>query len=55
MPGELALALLVLRILAENPDHPLAADDLALVTHAFDRRSHLHDTLSPILIIQVDR
>src|ERR1700741_4330141 len=47
----LSLPLLVLLIRADHPHHAAAADDLALVTHPFDRRSDLHiflqETSSP--------
>src|SRR5919199_1233512 len=38
-----ALALLVTRVLADDEHAPVAADDLALLTHRLDRRSYLHD------------
>src|SRR3954470_22704033 len=41
-----ALPLLVLLVRADHAHHAAAADHLALVTNPFDRRSHLHDTLS---------
>src|SRR6478735_1942120 len=41
-----ALPLLVLLVRADHAHHTAAADHLALVTNPFDRRSHLHDTLS---------
>src|SRR5215471_14147811 len=40
--GPLALALLVLRDLADHPQHPVAADELALFAARLDRRSYLH-------------
>jgi hypothetical protein len=39
----LALTLLVTRIRADHEHPPVAADDLALLAHRFDRRSYLHD------------
>src|SRR6188508_289560 len=38
----LPLALLVSRVLADDEDPPVAADDLALLAHRLDRRSYLH-------------
>src|SRR5579862_6921285 len=38
----LSLPLLVLLIGTDHPHHAVAADDLALVTNPFDRRSYLH-------------
>src|SRR4051794_27345746 len=37
----LALPLLVARVLADDQDRPVAADDLALLAHRLDRRSYL--------------
>src|SRR3970040_2240717 len=37
-----ALALLVARILADHPHHPLAADDLAVAADSLDRCQHFH-------------
>src|SRR5882762_9073658 len=42
----LALALFVLRILANHPYHSVARDDLALVTHFLDRCSYFHNSVS---------
>src|SRR4051812_12139457 len=39
----LALPQLVPRVLADHEHPPVAADDLALLTHRLDRRSYLHD------------
>src|SRR5215218_1282245 len=39
---QLPLALLVSRVLADDEDPPVAADDLALLAHRLDRRSYLH-------------
>src|SRR3954449_4310980 len=39
----LALLLLVTRVLADDEDPPVSADDLALLAHRLDRRSYLHD------------
>src|SRR5262245_66251583 len=39
---DLALPLLVSRVLADDKDPPVAADDLALLAHRLDRRSYLH-------------
>src|SRR5579862_9447019 len=41
----LALPLLVARVLANHQHVSVAADDLALLAHRFDRRSYLHDPL----------
>src|SRR3954452_12609284 len=38
----LALPLLVSGVLADHQHPPVAADDLALLTHRLDRRSYLH-------------
>src|SRR3954447_16717343 len=38
----LPLPLLVSRVLADHEHPPVAADDLALLAHRFDRRSYLH-------------
>src|SRR5918994_6424812 len=38
----LPLPLLVSRVLADDEDPSVAADDLALLTHRLDRRSYLH-------------
>src|SRR6059058_3343730 len=38
----LALPLLVPGVLADDQHAPVAADDLALLTHRLDRRSYLH-------------
>ena len=43
----LALLLLVLRVLADNHNLALTADDLALLTDRLYRRSYLHDILPP--------
>ena len=43
----LSLPLLVLLVRADHPDHPTAADDLALVADLFDRRSDFHGRLEP--------
>src|SRR5919202_4545793 len=37
-----ALPLLVARVRADHEHPPVAADDLALLTHRLDRRSYLH-------------
>src|SRR5215218_2336704 len=37
----LALPLLVARVLADDEDRPMAADDLALLAHRLHRRSYL--------------
>src|ERR1017187_3969390 len=39
----LALTLLVALVLADDQNHPVAADDLALLAHRLYRRSYLHD------------
>src|SRR5258706_9508450 len=44
-PG-LALALFVLRILANHPHHSVARDDLALVTHFLNRCAYFHNSVS---------
>src|ERR1700733_14772684 len=45
--GDLALPLLVTWVGADHENPPVAADDLALFAHRFDRRSYLHgDSLS---------
>src|SRR6185369_2028854 len=41
--ASLTLPLLVTRVLADDEDPPVAADDLALLAHRLDRRSYLHD------------
>src|SRR3954464_7472662 len=38
----LPLSLLVSRVLADDENPPVAADDLALLAHRLDRRSYLH-------------
>src|SRR5688500_3835726 len=38
----LPLSLLVSRVLADDEDPSVAADDLALLAHRLDRRSYLH-------------
>src|SRR5688572_15224903 len=38
----LPLSLLVSRVLADDEDPPVTADDLALLAHRLDRRSYLH-------------
>src|SRR5664279_6619880 len=38
----LTLALLVLRVLADHPNHPTAVDDFALVTNLLNRCPNLH-------------
>ena len=43
----LALLLLVLRVLADNHNLALAADDLALLADRLYRRSYIHDILPP--------
>src|SRR3954471_13006225 len=50
MLDPLALPLLVPRVLADHEHPPVAADDLALLTHRLHRRSYLHDPFR--LIIQ---
>src|SRR5271163_2609645 len=40
---DLALPLLVALVLANDQHRAMAADDLALLAHRFDRRSYLHD------------
>jgi hypothetical protein len=47
----LALALLMTRILTDNAHDALAANDLALFTHFFDRWSDLHD--ASLLLVTV--
>ena len=42
----LALLLLVLRVLADDHDAALALDDLALLAHGLNGRSHFHDVAS---------
>jgi hypothetical protein len=42
----LFLPLLVLRVRADHPNRPFAADDLAVLTDAFDARSYLHDRIT---------
>src|SRR3990170_6451593 len=42
------LALLVLRVAANHPNHPAPVDDLALIANLFDRRAYLH-LYSPFL------
>ena len=37
----------MLRVTADHPHHPLAVDDLALVTNLFDRRPDFHRTALP--------
>src|SRR3954447_19923193 len=41
--ASLTLPLLVSRVLADDEDPPVAADDLALFAHRLHRRSYLHD------------
>src|SRR6266545_887527 len=41
-PGLLALALLMFRVFADDPHHPVAVDHLALVANLFDRSPYLH-------------
>src|SRR5688500_17010296 len=43
---DLALALLVARVLADHHDAAVPADDLALLTHLLDAGSNLHDCFS---------
>lgn len=38
----LTLTLLMLGILADNPDHALTTNDLAVITDPFDRCSDFH-------------
>src|SRR3954471_24924028 len=40
--ASLTLPLLVSRVLADDEDPPVAADDLALLAHRLHRRSYLH-------------
>ena len=40
-----ALPLLVTGVLADDPHHAVAADQLALLAHLLDRRSDLHRAL----------
>src|SRR4051812_17666782 len=40
--SSLPLSLLVSRVLADDENPPVAADDLALLAHRLDRRSYLH-------------
>lgn len=47
----LALLLLMLRVLADNHDLALAADDLALLADRLNRWSYLHDILPPSKIL----
>jgi hypothetical protein len=52
--GALALSLLVTGVGADHEHPSVAADDLALLTHWFDRRSYLHaDSLSDFADISV--
>src|SRR3712207_388927 len=43
-PLPLSLPLLVPRVLADDPDHAVAADHLALLAARFNRRLNFHDT-----------
>src|SRR5215831_13911144 len=45
-----ALPLLVARVVADDAHGTVPADHLALVAHLLDRRSNLHDSLSPSLL-----
>jgi hypothetical protein len=40
--GSSTLSLLVLRVLTDDPDDPLPADDLALAAYALHRCSNFH-------------
>src|SRR5205814_4360665 len=46
----LTLPLLVARVLADDPDRAMPADDLALVAHLLDRMPNLHNSLSSSLL-----
>src|SRR6476646_12072369 len=45
MRAILSLPLLMFRIHADDPDHALAVDHLALVTNLFYRCAYLHDSI----------
>jgi hypothetical protein len=47
---QLALALLVLCVFADHPDHTVARDDLALDANLFDRCSDFHNCYDPSFI-----
>src|SRR5271163_1143156 len=49
---DLALPLLVALVLANDQHRAMAADDLALLAHRFDRRSYLHD---PFRMVRASR
>ena len=42
----LALALLVLGVVADDHDLPLALDDFALLTHLLNRRTYFHSIIT---------
>ena len=42
----LALALLVLGVLTDDHDLPLALDDFALLTHLLNRRTYFHSIIT---------
>ena len=45
-PLYLALALLMLGVLTDDHDLPLALDDLALLTHLLNRRTYFHSIIT---------
>src|SRR5215217_2620759 len=46
----LPLSLLVSRVLADDEDPPVPADDLALLAHRLHRRSYLHGPFRRVLV-----
>lgn len=46
VPFELTLTLLVSRVGANHPNHPVATDDLAVPAHLLDRCSYFHQLVS---------
>jgi hypothetical protein len=48
----LALTLLVARVLADDVNLAMATDDLALVAHLLDRRTYLHLSFLPVVLIR---
>jgi len=41
--SQLPLALLVTRVLTDNPDHPIASDNLAITAHFLDGCANFHN------------
>src|ERR1039457_2047369 len=49
----LSLPLFMFRVGADDPDHALAVDDLALIANLFNRCAHFHFVSVPVILPRV--